>query len=396
MSIYSRWNVAPVINATGTVTRLGGGAISERVCAAMTASARESASIEALQNAACRRIAEATGTESALVTSGASAALTLGAAAILGRNNSRHLAELPFGDGFSREFLIARDQRNGYDKAVTLAGAKLREVGFDDRTSGAGVRGVEVNDFLDALEPDRTAGVLFVERHGARPSLRQVVEITERWAIPVLVDAAAELPPRANLRNIPATGATLVCFSGGKAIRGPQGTGILCGNADFVSTAAQLMLDMDDHPELWKPPRNLMPFAEHFGMPRQGLGRGFKVGKEQIVGLLVALDEFLERDLVAEAAEQRGWLERLADGLANTRFRTELREGRHEEIAPTLVLHVDAARGDSAFELCRRLREGDPPIYVGHARLAEGELLVNASCLREDQLPALTAALREQ
>ncbi len=394
MSVFARWNVAPVINATGTVTRLGGAALSERVTAAMTAAARESVSIEALQNAACRRIAELTGASAALVTSGASAALTLGTAAILARNNTRRMADLPQGEGFPREFLIARDQRNGYDHAVRLAGATLVEVGFDERTSGAGVRGVEAEDFANGIELGRTAGVVFVEREGVRPTLREVVELTHRLALPVLVDAAAELPPRANLRDIPGTGAALVCFSGGKAIRGPQGTGILCGNSDYVASAALQMLDMDDHPELWTPPRDLMPLAEHFGMPRQGLGRGFKVGKEQIVGLLVALEEFFERDLVAEAAERRGWLRQLSDSLSGSRFRVELLESRHEEIPPTLALHLGAKEGASAFDLCRRLREGDPPIYAGHARLHEGVLLINPSCLREDQLRPLTVALR--
>src|SRR5262249_14629683 len=150
-----------------------------------------------------------------------------------------------------------------------------------------------------AIDSQRTAGVLFVERNGARPPLAEVVETAHRQFRPVLVDAAAELPPKENLTALPASGADLVCFSGGKAIRGPQGTGILCGNPELLASAAMQMLDMDDHPELWSPPEELMPLAKHYGMPRHGLGRGFKVSKEEIVGLLVALDEFLERDLVS-------------------------------------------------------------------------------------------------
>jgi D-glucosaminate-6-phosphate ammonia-lyase len=394
MSIYARWNVAPVINATGTVTRLGGALMSERVVAAMSAAAHESVSIASLQAAASRRIAEITGTEAALVTSGASAALTLGAAAILAGFDLRDQQRLPAGRGLRREFLIARDQRNGYDHAVRLAGARLIDVGCDESTSGAGVRGVELDDYRQELAARQAAGVLYVHRAGGQPPLADLVNAAHDFFVPTLVDAAAELPPRDNLKAIPATGADLVCFSGGKAIAGPQGTGILCGDADLVASAAMQMLDMDDHPELWDPPSELFPRERFDGMPRQGLGRGFKVAKEQIVGLLVALDEFLERDLVAEAAQQRGWLEQIAAQLSGNSLRCGIIDGGHAEVPPSLAIHLIANNTtEGAFDLCRRLRNGTPSIYVGHARLREGVLLANAACLREAQLKPLADAL---
>src|SRR5438270_11721230 len=95
--------------------------------------------------------------------------------------------------------------------------------------------------------------------------------------------------PRHNLRSLPATGADLVAFSGGKAIRGPQATGILCGRRDLIGAAAVQLLDMDDHPELWDPPPDLIDKHRLAGLPRHGIGRGFKVSKEQIVALLTAL-----------------------------------------------------------------------------------------------------------
>jgi len=394
MSIYAHWNVAPVINATGTVTRLGGAIMSERVVAAMSAAAQDSVSIEPLQAAASRRIAEITGAEAALVTSGASAALTLGAAAIMAGFDLRDQQRLPAGRGLRREFLVASDQRNAYDHAVRLAGARLIDVGCDETTSGAGVRGVELDDFRQQLAARSAAGVLYVHRPGGQPALADVVSVAQDYFAPVLVDAAAELPPRANLKSIPATGAELVCFSGGKAIAGPQGTGILCGKADLVASAAMQMLDMDDHPELWNPPADLFPRERFDGMPRQGLGRGFKVAKEQIVGLLVALDEFMERDLVAEASQQRDWLERIATLLSGKRARCEIIDGGHAEIPPSLAIHLaDNNATESAFDFCQRLRNGTPPIYLGHARLREGVLLVNAACLREMHLSPLAEAL---
>src|SRR5262249_41370414 len=151
------------------------------------------------------------------------------------------------------EFVIAREQRNGYDHAVRAAGARLVEVGFHELVAGAGVRRVEAWEYEMAFGP-QTAGVLYVHDAHARPSLRELVVTAHARGLPVLVDAAGELPPRSNLRDLVATGADLVVFSGGKAIRGPQATGILCGRRDLVGSAAVQMLDLDDHYELWEPP----------------------------------------------------------------------------------------------------------------------------------------------
>src|SRR5262249_7946296 len=153
---------------------------------------------------------------------------------------------------FPHELIVAREQRNGYDHAVRAAGARLVGVGFNEIVAGAGVRRTEAWEY-EAAYGSRTAGILYVYDSGARPPLAELVARATARALPVPVDAAGELPPRANLRTIVGTGADLVCFSGGKAIRGPQATGILCGRRDLVGAAAVQMLDMDDHFELWEP-----------------------------------------------------------------------------------------------------------------------------------------------
>src|SRR2546429_5996556 len=132
------------------------------------------------------------------------------------------------------------------------------------------------------------AGILSVYDPDRQPPLAELVERAHRRGLPVLVDAAGELPPRANLRHILASGADLVAFSGGKAIRGPQATGILCGRRDLVGAAAVQMLDMDDHYELWEPPEELIDKRRLGGIPRHGIGRALKVAKEQIIALLTA------------------------------------------------------------------------------------------------------------
>ena len=253
MSLFRELGLTPIINASGTVTRLGGAPMPQAVLDAFVAAAAETVPLEQLQASASQRIAEVTGAEAGLVTSGAAASLTLGAAAILAKWNIGRMERLPNCDGIPSEFVVAREHRNGYDHAVRAAGARLVEVGFNELVANAGVRRTETWEYEAAFGP-ATAGVLYGYSTSAQPPLDKVVECAHRHHLPVLVDAAAELPPRKNLTAIVATGADLVAFSGGKAIRGPQSTGILCGRREFVGSAALQMLDMDDHPELWDPP----------------------------------------------------------------------------------------------------------------------------------------------
>jgi L-seryl-tRNA(Ser) seleniumtransferase len=203
-------------------------------------------------------------------------------------------------------------------------------------------------------------------------------------SLPVIVDAAGELPPRSNLRDIPASGADLVAFSGGKAIRGPQSTGVLCGRRRWISAAALQMLDMDDHFQLWDPPAELIDREKLNGHPRHGIGRGLKVSKEEIVALLVALDLFAGGAYDSERVEQRERLQTIVDQLQKTTIECQIRDPDDGESWPTLELAVPQRDPQAAFALCRQLRNGTPPIYVGHGRLHEGILVVNPLCIDRD------------
>ena len=118
--------------------------------------------------------------------------------------------------------------------------------------------------------------------------------MARQHSLPVLVDAAGELPPISNLRSFIESGADLVAFSGGKALRGPQSTGILCGRKEYIASVALQHLDMDEHFEVWEPPEYFIAKSELAGLPRHGIGRGFKVAKEEIAGVLTALELFAE------------------------------------------------------------------------------------------------------
>jgi L-seryl-tRNA(Ser) seleniumtransferase len=392
MSIFARWGVEPIINASGSVTRLGGAPMPAAVLEAFCAAARDCVPLDELQAAASRQIARLTGAEAGLVTAGAAAALTLGSAAILAGHDPGRMERLPFTDGFPHEFVVAREQRNAYDHAVRAAGAWLVDVGFHEVVAGSGVRRAEAWEFAAAFGPN-TAGVFYVYDVHARPPLAAVVRLAHAHQLPVLVDAAGELPPRSNLRDIVATGADLVAFSGGKAIRGPQATGILCGRRDLISAAALQMLDLDDHPELWEPHADLILRDRLPGLPRQGIGRALKVSKEQIAALLVALELFASGAHDAELPAMRRRLESIAAALAGLPVQCRVVDRGDGETFP--LLHVRLGEGD-AFAVCRRLRRGRPAVQVGHGLLPEGTLVVHPLHLDDDSSAVLARRLREE
>ncbi|HET6880524.1 MAG TPA: aminotransferase class V-fold PLP-dependent enzyme [Pirellulales bacterium] len=397
MAFFEELGVQPIINASGSVTRLGGAPMPRAVIEAYCAAADGSASLEQVQAAACRKIAAATGAEAGLVTAGAAAALTLGTAAILAGYDLRRMELLPHADGsFPNEFVVAREQRNGYDHAVRAAGATLVEVGFHEIVANAGVRRAEVWEYEATFGP-RTAGLFYVYAPDARPELKALVAAAHARGVPVLVDAAGELPPRSNLKGIIASGADLVAFSGGKAIRGPQSTGILCGRRNLIGSAALQMLDMDDHFDLWEPPPELIDKSKLPGMPRHGIGRGFKVAKEQIAALLKALELFTAGDYECERSTQCRHLTQIAAALEGCASQALLVDRGEDGPPPVLEIAVnEAGLGRSALDVCRRLRRGSPPCYVGHAKLSGGKLVINPLHLDDARTAVLAARLREE
>ncbi|AWT59033.1 MAG: D-glucosaminate-6-phosphate ammonia lyase [Candidatus Moanabacter tarae] len=395
MSIYRDFGLEPIINASGGVTRLGGAPMPEKVLEAFHSAAEDWVPLEQLQGFASLRIAEATGTDSGLVVTGAAGALTMGTAAILAGHDIARMDALPHSRGFPNQFLISRDQRSGYDHAVRAAGAELVDVGYNEIISGAGVRRTEPVDYAVGVTSE-TAGILYVVSPHSHPPLETVVEIGKKHHLPVLVDAAGELPPRENLTAIPGSGADLVAFSGGKSIRGPQSTGLLCGRRDLISSAALQMLDMDEHLELWDPPDELIDRGNIQGLPRHGIGRSLKVSKEEIVAFLTALDLFVG-GAYDHVDRFEDLLKTVSVGLSSTLATMRINRGRHSESIPLLEVTIDElALSKSATEVCWRLRKGSPPIYVGHGYLAQGKLIINPLCIKERDVEFLISRLMEE
>jgi L-seryl-tRNA(Ser) seleniumtransferase len=388
-TIFARRGIPRIINAAGTLTRLSSGPLAPGVAEAIAAADAAAVEIEALQAHASGVIAAATGAEAGLVTAGAAAGLMLAAAACLAGLDVARMNALPKA-GRRNRIIVARGHRNGYDHALRAAGARLVEVGLPEPAAGAGCRDTEACDYAAAIS-GRTAAILYVATPAAAPPLAAVVAVARAERIPVIVDAAAELPPQSNLRAFIAAGADLVVFSGGKAIGGPAGSGILCGRADLVVSAALQSLDADVAWDDWTPPAGFIDKSRLTGLPRQGIGRACKTGKHEVIGLLVALEHFLAE---GDGARHARWLARceaVMAGLAPLAAKVRIRNASATDRIPMLEMRFDGAGMAADFARIRLARPA--PVHLARDPAAPECLLVNPVALRDAEVAALIAAL---
>lgn len=366
------------------------------VVAAMARASSESTSIVDIQAAASRLIAKVTGAEAGYVTSGASAALTLGTAACLARLDLSKMESLPHSEGIPNEVIIAREHRNGYDHAIRAAGARLIEVGCNEVWAGAGVRAVESWEFEAAITP-KTAAIAYFFKPESNPPIEEVIRIGRKHKIPVLVDAAAQLPPVENLRRFTEMGADLVAFSGGKGLRGPQNTGMLVGTRELIASAALQNLDMDEHFQIWDPPESLIPKHLLPGIPRHGIGRGLKVSKEAIIGLLTALNMFTKQACLVESANYARILEKIVDGLHGIHgLSFSIQRPESNQAIPFLNIAINSEQlGRDVISFVRNLRNGEPNVYVGERLLSQGVLIINPFNLDDERASILIDCFRK-
>lgn len=380
--IYERLGVRRIVNAAGPVTRLGGNRLAPEVAAAMAEAAQSHVQIDELQERASVFLAEATGAEAGLITSGAEAGLLLGTAACLAALDPRKMDDLPFVHDGRNEVVIQRGHRNAYDHAIRAAGAVMVEVGY----LGAPGAGCHYAWQIEAAITPNTVAIAcpVMDTPGTVP-LPEVAAVAHRHGLPVIVDAAAGLPPRSNLRRFIAEGADLVAFSGGKAIGGPQGSGLLVGRRDLIESARLQMLDMDVYPEVWRAGREYLRSGRLPGPPHHGIGRSCKVGKEQAVGLLVALERYLAHDEAAELAAQAARVYRLAEALDGVRgVRCNLT--RPAGGVPRAEVWIDhELLGMSAFDVIEALETGDPIVCVSQGLAPRGGLVVNPMTLADGE-----------
>ena len=393
MTVYDTLGVRTIINAKGTATRLSGGIMRPEVSAAMVEASQHCVDMTELQAVASREIAKVTGAEAGYIASGASACLLLATAACIAGLDPGRMARLPDARGMKNEVIMIRSQRNFYDHAIRAAGATIVEVGLPDRYAGAGVRDAEGWEIEDAIS-DRTAAIFYVADAASQPTLPEVTAIAKRHRIPVIVDAAAQLPPQSNLKRFITAGADLVAFSGGKVLGGPQASGILCGRKNLIMSAALQHLDLDIYEDMWEPPKSMIDKRKLKGIPPHGIGRSCKAGKEEIVGLLTALRLFVtEGDAVrhkrlmsilgAIAAELKGVMS-MASFIENA---------KNVHAVPSLVITCHGPAGTAA-RIIKKLIAGTPSIHTDPFRRAENKIVVNPICIPPDKAAIVGRALR--
>ena len=366
-ALYQRMGVASIINAAGSITRLGGTRTRPETLELMSRAARVMVNIDDLNRAAGKELARLTGAEAGFVCSGAAGGLVLQAAAVIAGNDPVKMRQLPNTDGLKNEIVIHTMHRFPYDQAYRVAGAKM----------------VEFGDYLFAhpwqLEGainERTAAVAYLCAPFASNKvlpLDRVCEIAHAHDVPVIVDAASMLPPRANLYRYLKDGADMVVYSGGKGIRGPQGSGILVGRADLIEAAAAQ------------------------ANPAQFLGRGMKVAKEEVVGLVASLSAFVEEDEAAEMAAYHAVVQRVVDALVEIPgLRVVLEHDDINYLIPHAVIHFTGDwRGPSRDANAAAMEHGNPEIHL-HQLGGPQELAVDPLNLTEEETDIVIRRLREE
>jgi D-glucosaminate-6-phosphate ammonia-lyase len=331
--------VRPFINAAGTYTAMTASLMPPEVMEAITYASRHYVMLDELHDKVAARIAAMLHAEAAMVTSGAASAMTLGTAAVLTGTDRQKIVSLPALTDMKSEVIIQKAHRFGYEHAVRNCGVTLVEV--------------ETREDVDRAIGDKTAMMLFYNNNNRQGQIPDdaFVQLGKKHGVPTFNDAAADVPPVDNLWKYTKMGFDLVAFSGGKGLRGPQSAGLLLGRADLIAAA-----------RLNAPPNG------------NTIGRGLKVNKEEIVGMLAALERYLEQDHEGERREFEKRAEAIRGSVSAVAGVTA------EVFVPEVANHVPHVRitwdatgkGLAPADVVTALRQGEPSIAIR----AEGDALV--------------------
>jgi L-seryl-tRNA(Ser) seleniumtransferase len=353
---YEDVGVRPLINCIGTLTTLSGSLVLPEVRQAMVEASRRYVQIDELMEGVGARIAEVMQCEWGLVTAGCAAALTQVTAACVAGTDPDKMRRLPDTRDMKNEVIVQPSHRQGYDRAVVAVGTRFIEVATRAE--------------LEAAYTDRTAMLLIFGDAAERGEItvEEMADSGHARGVPSFVDAAAERPdvPNWYLEQ----GVDAVAYSGGKCLRGPQASGLVLGRKELLQAA----------------------FAN--GCPHGSIGRPMKVGKEEIMGLLAAVEQWVARDHEAEWREWERRLRVIAD--AATRFdsvTTSIRVPGRSNVAPHMSILWDAGRvGVSPAEVRRRLSTGEPRIEVSGG---EDSISINPYMMEEGEEAVVARRLAE-
>ena len=358
-TVYTRLGVKPLINGMGTVTVLGGSLMPREVVRAMEEASRHFVLVPELQAKAGARIADLLGVPAAMVTAGAASAIAVATAVAMTRGDLEKIAQLPDTTGLPFEVVQQKSHHCGYEPQILLNGARIVTV--------------ETREELDRALGERTSMMFFLNK--AEPDGRikrdEWIRVARERGVVSFNDAAADVPPREHLSSYVREGFDLVAFSGGKGLRGPQCTGLLLGRKDLIEGARTLV------------------------SPHAGIGRAMKVGKEEIVGLLAAVERYLKVEPEAERRELEAKVAHLEEVVGRVRGVTV------ETQVPEIANHVphfvaawdEGARGLTAKQVHEKLQAGDPPIHV--LLTGPGKLTVSVWMMRGDEHRTVARRLRD-
>ena len=364
VGIYEDLGIKPIINASATLTKLGGSRMPEEVLEAMNAAAGSFIDLPLFQTRVGDRIAELTRNEAAFVSSGAAGGIVLAVATLMAAPNEPDPMAYPMLKGITRnEAIVFTSQRNGYDFAILQTGSSI----------------VECDDTLESFESAITgrtaclvwfAGALAVKS----PPIEDVIAIAKKHHVPVLVDAAAQIPPVSSLWHYTKVlGCEGVVFSGGKGIRGPQAAGLVLGT------------------------RNLIAGCRRLSPPTQGIGRPMKVGKEELAGMLAAVQYTMDQDegAILEGYEEivQNWIEDLA-GIAGVSTERGFPSEAGQPHARAIV-HLDAGFSKTRDQVIDELKTGDVSIEVSAPVDEPNAIALNPQTLTSEEAHVVAARLRQ-
>ncbi len=387
MTIYlERYGLRPIINAAGNYTALGGSISAPEVVEAMSQAAADWVSIPDLQRLVAEEIGGllgfSAGSGSAVqITAGAGAANMLAAAAAIAGGDPELMSRLPDSSGHPDEIVFPAQMAGTWTKTFAMSGARVvtapTEPVFDKSLRGR-VMASSLDAVASAIAPQTCAigAVLTWEMPGQLLlTIKELGELADAHGLPLLVDAAAEIPPIARIAQLRADGATTVSVSGGKALHGPNATGLLVGATPYVRSAGMM------------------------AAPAEGmLGRVAKVAREQLVGLQVAAEVYMRGD---EKAMLQSWSDRCDQVVVGL---GELPGVRVERMCPDetglpvprLRLHLDPGGAAAAADVTRRLRAGDPDIRLRGGYPGASFLNVDVACLRDGEAELVGRRIREE
>ena len=361
--VYRRLGVRPLINARGTWTYLSGSLLLPEVREAMDAASRQFVDIYELQRAVGKRLAQLSGAESGMVTAGAAAAMAAATAACIGGGDPARVWQLPDTTGLKNE-VVMLGGRIAFDSAIRLAGGKL-------------VMAHSLEELPAAIN-DRTAMVYTTWRD---ERLEKALVVTKRAGVPLLLDDAAGIPPIENLSRYARLGVDLYCFSGGKGLMGPQCSGLLLGRKDLIEAALA----------------NYNPWEG-------AVCRPMKVGKEEIIGALTAVEVWSRTDLTRldrEWTKRVNRIARLVETVPGVTTEVHIPTGGNRY--PTLTVNWDEERFGLTVAQCdQQLRDGEPRIEVLTSKnpslvpvVREGGPKAPAAEARRDKLQIVSVTLQD-